>query len=249
MDHASQVKIVPEAKSAVLFIHGICGSPRHFSDVLPMVQAVPEGWSYHNLLLRGHGGSVREFSRATMKQWKTQVWDAFNRLAAEHQRVAIVGHSMGTLFALQLAVEFHEKIPFLFLIASPIRPWVSLRGIGCCMRACFGKARTDHPVEMAIVEAGGIALTGKLWQYIPWAPNMIALLLEAVKTEKLLPKVKTNTVVFQSRHDEMVSRCSGVILQKCPCATVCTLEGSTHFYYPEAEAARIVSAFSEMLQS
>lgn len=249
MDHASQVKIVPGAKSAVLFIHGICGSPRHFSDVLPMVQAVQEGWSYHNLLLRGHGGSVGDFSRATMKQWKAQVWDAFTQLAAEHQQVAIVGHSMGTLFALQLAAQYPEKIPFLFLIAAPICPWVSLRGISCCMRACFGKARLDHPAEMAIVEAGGIALTGKLWQYIPWAPNMIALLLEAGRTKKLLPKVKTNTVVFQSRRDEMVSRRSGVILEKYPCATVLTLEGSTHFYYPEAEAARIVSAFSEMLQS
>lgn len=249
MDHVSQLKIVPGAKRAVLFIHGICGSPRHFSDILPMVQAVPEAWSYQNLLLRGHGGSVGDFSRSTMKQWKAQVWESFRQLAAQHEQVAVVGHSMGTLFALQLAVEYRDRIPFLLLIASPIRPWVSLRGIGCCMRACFGKTRADHPVEMAIVQAGGIALTGKLWQYIPWIPNMIALLLEAGKTERLLPKLHTKALVFQSRQDEMVSGRSGEILQNCTCATVVTLDDATHFYYPEADAARIVSAFSEMLQS
>lgn len=244
MDHSSQIRIVPGADSAVLFIHGIVGTPRHFSHVLPLVQAVPENRNYYNLLLPGHGGTVQDFSASTMKDWKACVWEVFAQLSRSHEKVAVVGHSMGTLFALQLAREFPDQIPFLFLIASPIRPWVRLSGISCCMRACFGKAREDNPAEMAILRAGGIKLTKKLWQYIPWAPNMVSLLMEAHKAEKLLPHLQTKTIVFQSKKDEMVSNRSGKLLRQCPTASVTTLEGATHFYYPPEEAKQIIAAFT-----
>lgn len=247
MDHASQIRLIPGAKNAVLFLHGIVGTPRHFSHVLPLVSEAPDDWSYYNLLLPGHGGTVGDFSSSSMKEWKDHVWHIFEELCTHHEKVAIVGHSMGTLFALQLAVAFPDRIPFLFLMASPIRPWVSARGVCCCLRACFGKAREDYPSEMAILRAGGTKLTGKLWQYIPWVPHMVSLLLEAKKTEKLLPKLTVKTIVYQSRKDEMVSNRSGKILSQCPVAVVTTLEGSTHFYYPESDAETIKSAFRDAL--
>lgn len=245
MDHTSQIRLVPGAKNAVLFIHGIVGTPRHFSYVLPMVHAVPEDWSYYNLLLPGHGGTVRDFSASSMKQWKQRAREVFLELSRTHDKVAVVGHSMGTLFALQFAVEFPDKVPFLFLLASPIRPFVHASGIRCCMRAIFAKAREDHPAEMAIVQAGGTALSKKLWQYIPWAPHMVALLAEAHKTEKLLPALRTKTIVFQSKKDEMVANRSGLILSRCSTAFVTTLEGSTHFYYPHQDAETILHAFKD----
>ena len=230
MVHVSQTRHVSDATCAVLFIHGICGSSRHFRHIIPLTSQVPADWSYVNLLLEGHGGTVKDFSSASMEKWKDQVWNEFRRLSETHDRVVVVGHSMGALFALQLAVEFPEKIPFLFLIGAAIRPWVSLRGLYCCLRATFGLARQDHPVEAAIVSAGGIRLTKKLWQYIPWAPNMIALLLESRKTEKLLPNLQTKTAVFQSRADEMVSQASVRVLSRCASVELTNLPRSTHFY-------------------
>lgn len=243
MDHASQIRLIPGAKTAVLFIHGILGSPRHFSHILDLVGLVPEDWSYYNLLLEGHGGTVSDFSRAGMRKWKEQVWAVFRELSCTHENVVIAGHSMGTLFALQLAVECPAKIPMLFLIGSPIRPWVRFSGISCSLRAMFGLCRPDHPAEKAIMEAGGTALTPKVWQYIPWAPHMLSLLREASKTKKLLPKLQTKTVVFQSRRDEMVSNFSGKILLRYPAVDLTTLEESTHFYYSPRDKERICSAF------
>ncbi len=245
MDHSSQIRFVPGAKYAVLFLHGILGTPRHFSHVLPLIQAVPDGWSYYNLQLPGHGGTVSDFSHSTMQQWKARVWEVFRELAADHDGVVIAGHSMGTLFALQLAMEFPEKIPLLFLLASPIRPWVSSSGVSCCLRMTFGCARADRPAEMAILSAGGTVLTKRLWEYIPWIPNMLALLCEAAKTEKCLPRLQTRTIVFQSRRDEMVARSSGKLLQRNPFVELTTLDDSTHFYYPTEDAQRICSAFSD----
>lgn len=244
MDHASQIRLVPGAKHAVLFLHGIVGTPRHFSHILNMVDCVPDSWSYYNLLLDGHGGTVSDFSRSSMKKWKVQVWSVFHELLTTHDSVVIVGHSMGTLFALQLAVEFPNKIPLLFLIGCPIRPWVGAAGMNCSLRAMFGLCRKDRPAESAILEAGGTVLTKKVWKYIPWIKNMISLLLEASHTERLLPKLQTKTLAFQSRRDEMVSNSSGKVLKRYSVVEVTTFEDSTHFYYSQGDKERIYAAFS-----
>jgi esterase/lipase len=245
MEHDSQIRIIDDAPYAVLFLHGITGSPCHFSRVLPLVDALPRDWSYYNLLLPGHGGSVSDFSRSTMKQWKRKVREVFLELADSHAQVVVVGHSMGTLFALQLAAEFPDKIPLLFLIASPIHPRVSPRGMMLCLRAVAGAVRADRPDEMAIIQAGGIRLTRKLWMYIPWARNMIALLWDARQTKKLLPMVSTKAVIFQSRRDEMVSPSSAKILSRYPNVKLTTLDDSTHFYYSADDLAQILRAFSD----
>ena len=247
MDHSSKIRLVDGATTAVLFIHGILGTPRHFSHILPLVDHVPENVGYYNLQLPGHGGTVGDFSKSSMEQWKYAAREAFTSLASTHDHVVIVGHSMGTLFALQLAMEHPEKVPLLFLIAAPIRPWVSLQGMRCCLRASFGRLREDRPGEMAIVRAGGTKLTPRLWQYIPWAPHMIALLRLAKETEKLLPRLNTKTIVFQSRKDEMVALRSGEILKGCPGVRLTTLPDSTHFYYPDEECKIVCSAFAEAL--
>lgn len=58
MEHREYVRIVPGAKTAVLFMHGIVGTPNHFRDLLPLVDLVPDDWSVYNVLLPGHGGTV-----------------------------------------------------------------------------------------------------------------------------------------------------------------------------------------------
>lgn len=247
MTHNTQSRIVDGATTAVLFIHGILGTPRHFSHILPLVDYVPDSVSYCNLQLPGHGGTVGDFSKSSMKQWKKAAWDAFDQLTKTHKHVVVVGHSMGTLFALQLAIEFPEKVAFLFLIAAPIRPWVSINGMVCCLRSAFDCAREDHPAEMAILQAGGTRLTKKLWCYIPWIPHMLALLYEARVTEGLLPQLNTKTIVYQSRRDEMVALRSGKILQGISCVSLTTLDCSTHFYYPAEEMKIVCSAFTDAL--
>lgn len=247
MDHSSQIRIVDGAQTAVLLLHGIVGTPRHFSHILPLIGQIPSHISYYNLLLPGHGGTVGDFAKSSMQQWKTEVWRVFHELARTHRRVVIVGHSMGTLFALQLAMENPDKVPFLFLIASPICPWVSFQGAICCLRASLGCARQDHPAEQAITLAGGTKLTRKLWCYIPWTANMISLLREADRTKRMLPRLQTQTIVFQSKRDEMVSLRSGKILQRQKTVTLTTLAESTHFYYPQQDIKLVCAAFTDAL--
>ena len=105
--------------NAVLLIHGIAGSPAHFRDLVPVI---PETFSVYNILLDGHSGSVDNFSRSSMAKWKAQVTATLHTLFDRHEKVVIVAHSMGTLFAIQAATRHPDRISRLFLLAVPTRP-------------------------------------------------------------------------------------------------------------------------------
>ena len=54
-----------------------------------------------------------------MAEWKNQVQYALDELLKEHDRVLIVAHSMGTLFAIQEAIK--KPIAELFLLNVPLK--------------------------------------------------------------------------------------------------------------------------------
>ena len=243
MNHKEYVRLVPGAETAVLFLHGIVGTPRHFDERLPLVHLVPENCSVYNLLLPGHGGSVDAFSASTMEDWKRYVWKTFDKLASTHRHVILVGHSMGTLFAIQLAAEKGEKIPFLFLLASPICPKVGVSAVQHSVGLVFPNPYGDPKIHRAMSNSGSVTLTKKVWKYIPWIPNLLDLLTEARKTKQLLPKLQTKTIVFQSKFDELVSRRSESHLKQCPNVKITVLANSTHFYYTGPEIRIVQQAF------
>ena len=243
MNHKEYVRLVSGADTAVLFLHGIVGTPRHFDERLPLVHLVPDKWSIYNILLPGHGASVDAFSASSMEEWKRYVWKTFDRLASTHRKVILVGHSMGTLFATQLAVEKGEKIPFLFLLASPICPKVSFAAVQHSVGLVFPHGHGDPRIRRAMSHSGSVRLTKKLWKYIPWIPNFWDLLAEARDTKRLLPKLQTKTIVFQSKSDELVSRRSEEYLSQCADIRITVLENSTHFYYTGPEIRMVQQAF------
>lgn len=248
MPHREYIRLVPDADTAVLFLHGIVGTPRHFDARLPLVHLVPENWSVYTVLLPGHGGSVADFSAATMQQWKQYVWKTFDSLAETHQRVILVGHSMGTLFALQLAMEHRENVPFLFLIAVPLCPQISLASVTHSWRLIFAGNRGLNEKQNAMYQCGSVTLTRKLWEYIPWSRNFLSLLAEARNTKNSLPLLQTKCVAIQSQHDEMVSRRSSKFLKECSCVQCYELQESTHFYYSPEETQFVQNTFLELIR-
>ena len=70
MPHQPTSRTVDGSSTAILFVHGIVGTPDHFLDLLPLI---PDSWSYVNILLPGHGGSVGDFSRSSMALWRKAV--------------------------------------------------------------------------------------------------------------------------------------------------------------------------------
>ncbi len=114
MKAEESIRYVQNADTAILFIHGILGTPDHFTPFLPFV---PPNWSIYNMLLKGHGGGVKEFSSTSMIEWKQQVHTALQNLLASHDKVVIAAHSMGTLFAIQEAID--NQVDALFCSIHP----------------------------------------------------------------------------------------------------------------------------------
>ena len=241
--HEPYKRILPEADTAVLFIHGIVGTPNHFRDLIGLEAMVPENWSVHNILLEGHGGSVEDFSASSMKKWKAGVQSAFEELARTHDRVMVVGHSMGTLFALQLGVEFPDKIPQLFLLAVPLRPGVRLRMAWDCLRMAFGKLPEDH----VLWKAAGVTTTRKVWKYLGWIPQFLELFREISHTESILKDLKVPCVAYQSQKDELVRNSAGKVLERSGTMEVRHLDNSTHYYYALEERQRVQQDFANCI--
>lgn len=247
MSHDEIIRILPEADTAVLFLHGIVGSPEHFRDVLPLIDRVPSNWSVYALRYPGHGGTVDDFARSSMKQWRAYAKKVFNDLSATHDRVILVGHSMGNLFSMQLGLEHPDKIPFIFMLAAPMRPFPSGSGILNLFKLGIGKPNMSSPIEASTATACGIVLTRKLWKYVKWVPRMLELFAEISRTEKKMGQLKIPCVALQSRRDEMVRNCSSNVLIRSG-ITVCDLPRSTHFYYDPEDQQTIFREFDAYIK-
>jgi len=248
MEHQETVKILPGAEKAVLFLHGIAGTPEHFRKVLALEELVPESWSVYNLRLDGHGGSVSDFSRSSMEKWKQQTAQVFADLANTHEKVLIVGHSMGCLFAIDLAASHPECVESLFLLAVPMRPGINISGIGNMLRLAFGKIRPDRPVETALQLACGVEPTWKIWKYLGWISRFMELFMKIWETEKILSGLKTPSAAFQSGRDELVRRSSSRVLKRCPEIAVRELPDSGHFYYAPYDREVLIREFEKVIK-
>ena len=243
MNHAEYKRMVPGADTAVLFVHGILGTPNHFRDLIPLVQPVPEKWSVHNVLLDGHGGSADDFSRTSMVRWKNQVKQSFEDLTQKHDRVVVVAHSMGTLFAIQLAIQHPEKIPFLFLLGVPLRPHMRFGMMRDCVRMAFGTL----PRDSVLWQATSVTATKQIWKYIRWVPRYLELFKEIGITERMINKLQVPCTAYQSRKDELVSNLTYRVLNKTDVMKVHQLENSTHFYYTPIDMELICTDFRHQL--
>ena len=242
IDHAPFVR-QGSGKHAVLLIHGIAGSPGHFRDLVPVI---PEAFSVYNILLDGHSGPVENFSRSSMANWKAQVQTTLTDLFQRHENVVIVAHSMGTLFAIQAAIDHKDKIPALFLLAVPTRPWVRFSTWITCLQVAFGKL--EPPAAQAMRGETALELTPKLWKYIGWAPRMMELLRECRRTRKIIPKLAIPTQAYQSQVDELVSIRSRKDLEKYPRITTTVLHHSGHFVYGPEDTLFLQTRLKDLLE-
>ena len=237
MNHGAFTKIVPESDTAVLLIHGILGTPNHFADLLSLI---PDKWSVCNLLLDGHGAGMADFAATSMKKWKAQVADKLEELLVEHRRVVIVAHSMGTLFAISSAIRQPERIGGLFLLAVPVRPFVSFKATVASVKLMLGIAGKDATVA-AMRSDSSVKLERGIWKYAAWTPRVVELLRETALTEKELHRLTVPTVAVQSNRDEMVSTRSAAVLEKNPCIRVVRMPESGHFGYRGRDKAELLT--------
>ena len=83
----------PRSPNAVLFVHGFAGAGTNFNQ-LPQ-QFADAGWYVRVMRLPGHGRSPRDLENVTADELEMAVLDEVVELKKAHERVVLVGHSMG----------------------------------------------------------------------------------------------------------------------------------------------------------
>lgn len=239
MDHSPYIRMVPGAQTAVLLIHGICSTPRHFDWLLP---AIDPQWSVCAILLDGHGGGVRDFSRTSMVRWQRQVEQQLQVLCAAHDRVFLVGHSLGTLLAMDVAEKF-PRIQGLLLLEPPLSVRVRPVMTGMSLRLIFGRSRKDNPAELAFSRDVGIRLSRNLLLYLGWIPRFWELLRLCRRSRPRAMGISLPCRVFFGREDELVSPSSRRFFRESEPVSVTLLEHSGHFYITPEGQQEILTAF------
>ena len=118
-----------ESRAAALCLHGLTGTPY---EVRPLAVALAAaGIRALGPVLPGHDSSPVLLAATTSQQWVEAARGHLHALRARHERVFIVGMSMGGLVALALAAD--EDVDALVVVGTPIRfsrrvrllvPWI-----------------------------------------------------------------------------------------------------------------------------
>lgn len=116
---------------AALLLHGFGDTPQTVERLATVLHA--RGWTVRAPLLPGHGRTLEEFHASRGADWSATARRAFEELRARHERVAIVGLSMGGALATTLAASVGERAATLVLLA----PFLSVAPSGRLLTALW----------------------------------------------------------------------------------------------------------------
>lgn len=165
-------------------------------------------------VLRGHNAYTPEALRGvTWHDWVSDAESALQDLLNEVEKVIVIGHSLGGLVALNLAVDHGEKLDSIILAAAAIQ-----------MSSTFAPGKPLHfltPLFTMVFKKWKVAQDAyadmSLAQYNTnylWAPtDAISTLFEFAKVaQKRLGEVKTPALILQSHNDSVVEPVSADII-------------------------------------
>lgn len=116
-----RARFFPGGSEAVLIIHGFTGRT---SEMVYLAGALNDhGYTVSVPRLPGHGTNGRDFLQSDGDQWLRHVVDAYLDLRSEHERVYVVGLSMGGVLAALLGAQFEPDGLALCAPALIVRQW------------------------------------------------------------------------------------------------------------------------------
>lgn len=235
------------ADTAVVFVHGILGSPSQFTY---LIDRLDNQITVANLLLPGHGGTIRDFARSGMADWQSHVDACVAELVKTHRNILLVGHSMGCLLSVQAALTYPDRVRGLFLLAMPLVIRVPTPAVINRMKGALGGDGGQEYAKwrLAAEEAGSVSVRRQL-DYLPALPRFLELFRKSWKTRRLVARVAAPIFAVHSEVDETVSPRSLRYIEGLPGAAVMIARDSGHFYYPEQAKLLISDALSHFMES
>jgi len=237
-EHKEYIRQINGADTAVLFIHGILGTPRHFDEFISLI---PEQWSIYNILLKGHGGTVDDFIKSNKKQWIEQVDKISHELCNQYKQIIVVGHSMGTLLGIREALRHPNSIKSMILLAVPLRIFVKPVASFNSVRIALNLYKKETPIIAYAKKNHGTTSDRRVWKYLGYIPRFLDLFSLIGEIRKGIKDLKVKTYVFQSKKDELVAYGSKEYLVNHPYIEYDELENSSHYYYTEEDKKKFMN--------
>lgn len=179
---------------AVVCLHGLTGTPY---EVRPPAEALAaEGFACVGPLLPGHGAPVDQLAATSSADWIAAALATFDRLRATHERVYVLGLSLGGLLALSLGA--HRPVSGLLILATPLR----LRPVPRIVVPLLARFVRSVPKTSAIADPEAL-------QRHPGTdrmplPSVVQLMEFQREVERDLPKVEAPLHLIFSRRDPTV---------------------------------------------
>ena len=243
---AETIDLVGPGPCGVLLLHGFGDTPQTFGFLAKHLHSA--GFGVRAPLLPGHGRSVQAFIGSRRGQWLAFARQEFAEFRGRYGTVGLAGLSMGGAIAAILAAE-NQDVPALVLIA----PYLGMRLDYRAASASYwlwgpivGTARSNSPssirdpVEREKNLGYGV-YTGRLL-YELWRLARGARL--------ALPRIRTPTLVIQSKEDP---RLSGSIAERAFASLGATekrlvwMEGAGHIITVDYGRERVFREVCEWL--
>lgn len=226
---------------AVLLLHGLGSSPSDFWQFYPYLDR--KDLTINSPLIAGHGTSPKDLRKTSYESWILSAETAYASLKDSGKDVVVVGNSMGSLLALELASK-HE-IDHVILINPPLELQTKLVNF----LPIFGLFESYHPKNIFTVNDEGYpdyAITYKAYPL-----NSISELITLKnRVNSNLGKVDEPVLVFQSGLDTLVDHGGGnniVENSKSEDVELVSLTNSTHTYFTEEDLELIYEKIDPLL--
>lgn len=194
---AETIDLQEEGSNGVLLLHGFGDTPQTLALLARRLRKA--GYSVFAPLLPGHGRDPESFAKSRAADWIQAAQEAYVDMRARHDKVSVIGLSMGGALSVILAAE-RQEIPALVLIA----PYVGMPRLVRAAAAThwlWGKlvgqvaARDPRSIRDPIEREKNLAygtLTGR-------ALHELSLVVRSAR--KSLAQVSSPTLIVQSRED------------------------------------------------
>lgn len=189
---------------ACVLVHGFNGDPAELRELEERLRA--EGYVAETVLLPGHGSTTRDFAATRWDDWYGAVLETTRDALERHERVVLIGHSLGG--ALVLAVAAHEpRVSGVVALCPPVR-----------LRPLVGRVVARVQRVVRYVPSGfedlrdrrsSLGLPRQVYRWTPLAAvHSLYSALEQLRAD--LPGVRCPTLVLCARHDHVVPMRDGL---------------------------------------
>ncbi|MGM9988128.1 MAG: alpha/beta hydrolase [Bacillaceae bacterium] len=234
------------SRTAILFIHGFLEGPNQFQYLIDIV--LQREIAVYSILLPGHGATAKEFVKSNLSQWINYVDEQINRLRERYKQIILVGHSMGSLLALNACLENDKQIVGVIAIATPLKIRLTFRGFMCALKVVFNRIKEEDVYTKSLYESYSIEAP-PLLGYLSYIPRYLDLFKLVRMVRKNVHHLKVPTLIIHSQQDEFVRKKSVRLFEsKLNCTyKIITLPKSGHFYYVEEEREQIKLACQQFI--